>query len=41
MKEFILGVGLMVVIAVAAAFALGTVDMSARSVYQQPANVRL
>jgi hypothetical protein len=41
MKEFVFGLVLVAVISVAAAFALGAVDMSARTVYQQPANVRL
>ncbi len=41
MKEFLLGVALMAVVSVAAAFALGTIDMSSRSVYQQHQNVRL
>ena len=41
MKEFVLGLVLVAVISVLAAFALGTVDMSSRAVHQQPANVRL
>jgi hypothetical protein len=41
MKEILLGIVLMALISFGAAMALGTIDMSARAVYQAPANVRL
>lgn len=41
MKAFLLSLALCVVISVAAAFALGTIDMSASTMYQQPSSVRL
>lgn len=41
MKAFLLSLALCVVISVAAAFALGTIDMSSSTMYQQPSSVRL
>ncbi len=41
MKAFLLGLVLIVAISTAAAFVLGTIDMSSESVYQQHSTVRL
>lgn len=41
MKAFLLSLALIVVISTVAAVALGTIDMTSRSVYQQHSAVRL
>ncbi|MEZ5849663.1 MAG: hypothetical protein R3D68_03305 [Hyphomicrobiaceae bacterium] len=41
MKAFLASLALIAVISTAAAFVLGTIDMSAQNVYQQHSSVRL